>query len=135
MNVQETIEDITGVQRVVRGAISPFEISDLPSVSIIEINEDLIEPHMFPYATWELVILLRLWIRAELQRSQKLNVIIADIKNAMLEDNTRGGNAIDTLPGSNRNTYLEAEGAIEAGADLEFRITYRTLLKDSYRAS
>ena len=68
-------------------------------------------------------------------RSQKLNVLIADIKNKMLADNTRGGNAIDTLPGSNRNTYLEAEGAIEGGADLEFRITYRTLLKDAYAAS
>lgn len=134
-NVQLTLQEVTGIQRVVRGSVNPFEIDPLPAISIIEINEDLIEPHMYPYGLWELTVLLRLWIKAEMARSQKLNVMIADVKNKMLEDNTRGGNAIDTLPMTNRNTYLEAEGAIEAGADLEYRITYRTLLKNVYLAS
>ena len=135
MNVQTTLEAINGIEKVVRGTVNPFEVNPLPAVSIIEVSEDLIEPHFYPYASWELILSLRLWLSAELYRSQRLNTLIAEIKNAMQADNTRNGNAIDTLPINITNTYLDAQGAVEAGADLAFRITYRTLLKDAYSAS
>src|SRR5262245_43717148 len=134
-NVKTNLEEITGIEKVIRGAVNPFEMNPLPAISILEVSEDLIEPYFYPYASWELILSLRLWLSTELYRSEKLNGFLAEIKNKMHEDNTRGGNAIDTLATNITNTYLDAQGAVEAGADLAFRITYRTLLKDAYSAS
>ena len=122
------------MKKVVRGVIDPSGLQIYPAASILEAADEMTTLY-HPFCDRTLSIVLRLWIHATSERSEKLNLLLADVQKQMMMDNTRGGFAIDTLEGSNRNVYLEAEGAEEAGMDIDYEISYRTRLVDPYAQS
>jgi hypothetical protein len=74
-------------------------------------------------------VVLRLWVRPHQALSEALEALIQDIQQLVLVDARRGGWADLTLEGELHYLYLDSQ-ALEAGADLEYQIHYRTALAD-----
>jgi hypothetical protein len=113
---------------VSRGTINPLDLQSYPAVLIIP-TSDIPEAGASSVSRRVLHVVLRLWVRPHQALSEALEALIQDIQQLVLVDVRRGGLAELTLEGELHYLYLDSQ-ALEAGADLEYQIHYRTALAD-----
>jgi hypothetical protein len=74
-------------------------------------------------------VTIRLWVRPHTNLSEALEALLTDVQKALMVDPRRGGYAENTLEGEITYLYLDSE-ALEAGADVDYLIHYRTAIGD-----
>jgi hypothetical protein len=119
---------INTVGTVERGTINPLNLQAYPCALVLPMG-DRPEAMASSVNRREYAVTLRLWVRPHTNLSEALESLITDVQKALMLDPRRGGLAEDTREGELTYLYLDSE-ALEAGADLEYTIHYRTSVGD-----
>jgi hypothetical protein len=134
-NVETVLRSITTangyvntVATVARGQINPLNLQAYP-VALILPMADRPDAMASSLNRREYTLTIRLWVRPHTHLSEALESLITDVQKALMLDPRRGALAEDTREGELSYLYLDSE-ALEAGADLEYLIPYRTAIGD-----
>lgn len=110
------------------GLVNPLGLPKYPAALILPDSEDP-EAGASDVSRRELTVTLRLWVGAHQTIRKKLGGFIGDVEKKIFEDRRRGGNAVNTIEGPISYIYLQRD-QVEAGADVDFIIHYRTKIGD-----
>jgi hypothetical protein len=132
-NVETVLRTITtangyahDIGTVERGEINPLNLQAYPCALILPMG-DRPEAMASSVSRRDLSITIRLWVKPHANLSEALELLITDVQTALMADPRRGGHAENTLEGELSYLYLDSE-ALEAGADVEYLIHYRTAI-------
>ncbi len=143
-NIKTTLEGVTvangyrnTIQAVRRWDKRSNPIDPTPSITIA-VGEENKDPIPNPLYTCRLNVFLDVWIRQNetdaTPTDEKITSLVGDIEKALMVDNTRGGNAVDTdLKGSTPFDY--PDGKFTSGVVVEAVILYQHRISDPEQAT
>jgi len=124
------------VREVTRQLTGPYTTGNLPSISVYEGDEYGAIEDYYTYTRF-LNVAVEMWIKEQQKGklASELNKMLADVEKAVLEDHTRGGEAMDTQLAEVTPPILAEGGESEAGLVCFFIVQYRFSKQDPARMS